>query len=108
MGANPFGVCPYNRLMATQYEWMIETVEVVDGEEEVIDSLPLDNLESAGELDADQVLVLVRRQGCHGDCNVSWAYVRDGKLAPEFSDAGGRFEAKVPKRFVAQFERERG
>ena len=93
--------------MSTNYEWVIETVEMVDGEEEVIDSLPLDSLASAGELDEDQVLALVRRQGCHGDCNVSWAYVRAGKLAPEFSDAGGRLEAKVPKRFVVAFERAR-
>ena len=95
--------------MAVEYEWSVETIEVVEGddgpEEEVLDLQFYPKLAQVPALEDNELLCLVRKQGTQGDVNVSRAYVREGKLALVFGDAYGRFEAKVPKRFFMEFEK---
>jgi hypothetical protein len=102
--------------MAVQYEWDIETWSVgEDGENEVLDHDHRDKLSEFGieELirainqdvepgDTYTRLVLVRDD----DNGRSWAYVTDdGNLPEQFCDAYDRPVAKVPQRFIAEFNR---
>jgi hypothetical protein len=102
-----------------QYEWDIETFELVevshdtgidmqiDLEEVVTDHFFFDSLKDLSQSDAlllsahnDTRLVLVR-DGI--DCR-SWAYVKDGVLPDVFRDAYDRPCAKVPRKFHKQFD----
>ena len=89
--------------MAVRYEWDIESWD----DDEVVDHDHRDRLHDFGGEKLTQAvaedeglrLVLVRDD----DNGRSWAYVKDGELAPVFTDAFDRQVAKVPKRFVQEF-----
>ena len=46
------------------YQWIVETVEVIDGEEHVVSVLPYDCIGSVPSLERGEVLCLVRDRGC--------------------------------------------
>jgi len=107
--------------MTIRYEWDIETVSA-DEHEDVLDHDHRDKLSEFGteELifaiaqqpgpdskgDTFLRLVLVRDRFDDRDlvCR-SWAYVTDGKLPERFLDAYDNPVAKVPKRFIEEFNR---
>lgn len=88
--------------MPATYEWDIETWE----DDEVVDHDHRDKVhEFGGEKLTRAVaedgyrLVLVRDD----DRGRSWAYVTNGELPTHFLDAYERPTAKVPARFVSEF-----
>jgi hypothetical protein len=108
--------------MPIKYEWDIETV-AADEDEDILDHDHRDKLSEFGveELifaiaqqpgpdskgDTFLRLVLVRdRLDDGGVVCRSWAYVTDdGKMPEQFLDAYERPVAKVPKRFIEEFNR---
>jgi len=98
--------------MTVEYEWSVETIEMLEGEDgpeqEIVNLDFYSKLAQVPPLEDNEVLCLVRTQGTHGYQNRSWAYVRGGQLAPAFGDAYGRIAAKVPKRFFTEFEKSDG
>lgn len=99
--------------MAITYEWDIETVDGESGD--ILDHSHRDRLHEFGGEELTQAinqdydeknqftrLVLVRDDGL----SRSWAYVTlDGKLPEKFLDAYDITVAKVPKRFIEEFNR---
>lgn len=99
--------------MKTIYEWCVELREVYeDGEYDIIDTDRSEKLKDviAGLNEpvakGTMVLVLDRSVWCEYEGRVSqaWADVEDEVLASEFLDCYGRFEAKVPKKCIQEFE----
>lgn len=103
--------------MTIHYEWDIETQRVDDDEVLIIDHDHRDRLTEFGteqlilaingdilNSDGDYTkLVLVRDSDRDGR---SWAYVTDdGTMPDQFLDAYDKPVAKVPKRFIEEFNR---
>lgn len=81
----------------TIYEWDLETV---DGHGDIEDHSHSDLLAPLWKWREGKNLVLVKDVFYDGSLEErSWAYVKDGKLPENFSDAYGRNFGKVPARF---------
>lgn len=90
-------------MVGDYYQWIVETVELVDGEEHVVSVLPYDCIGSIPALESDEVLCLVRDRGCDsGVGERAWAYCR-GEMRPGFRDASGRLAGRVPRVFREQY-----
>ena len=95
--------------MTIRYEWDIETWR----DDEVVDHDHRDRLHDFGGEELTLAvaedgyrLVLVRdRMDDGGVACRSWAYVTDGKLPEQFLDAYDNPVAKVPTRFIEEFNR---
>lgn len=91
--------------MAVRYEWVIETVDL--DSEDIIDVDHADTYaeallaagRKAGDDDSTEVQVGLVRDD---DGDRAWAYVKDGILPIDFSDAYGNPVGRVPLRYAAQ------
>lgn len=98
--------------MGTRYEWVIETLDGPDTDDdvEILDvnhaDTYADAVRRAGQEEHARV-GLVRDRDTFDGIERAWAYVEDGRLPEWLEEAGGRQVVKVPVAYRKQFEEHR-